>query len=157
MITLPSTEYKCNSVAHFLTQNTKICLSVHTQATARAKPWVTALAWPRIWVSQSQSFQAKLGQNITTPSLIGWDTCDILAGNGTLWPVTAELIELVQYSTVLLIWPTLHTMWHVTGWRVKTTLWNQVGHVTFPQSLVWPLQPSGLPIAWSAYSSMLSI
>ena len=50
---------------------------VHTQAVAgqaKAKPWVTALAWPRIWASQSclrpsqsRGFQAKPGQKFTNP------------------------------------------------------------------------------------------
>ena len=34
---------------------------------------------------------------VSSPNLTGRDTCDISAGNGTLWPVTAELSELVQY------------------------------------------------------------
>ena len=33
---------------------------------------------------------------VSSPNLKGWDTCDISAGKGTLWPVTAELSEIVQ-------------------------------------------------------------
>ena len=41
---------------------------------------------------------------VSSPNLTGQDTWDISAGNGTLWPVTTKLSELVQYKILLSLW-----------------------------------------------------
>jgi hypothetical protein len=61
---------------------------LHTKA--GAKPWLTALAWPGILESQSslrpsqsQGFQAKLGQNITNCGRVGIGVGAEIGGLGT--------------------------------------------------------------------------
>jgi hypothetical protein len=43
-----------------------------------------------------KNFKFQNHKTISAPYLLGCDTCDISAGNVPLWPVTAELSELVQ-------------------------------------------------------------
>ena len=93
-------------------------LYIHTpqprSGQAKAKLWVMALAWPRIWASQShlrpsqsQGFQAKPGWNITT-----WD---IWAYSHCIWKFS-HLPSLSSWSNFCSKCQTWFTQW-IQRWR----------------------------------------